>query len=130
VRRWGADQWAKPFITIVGDGISDTADHAISMAFGQSRRNYVRIQSNGFTDKSVVDTDDPSEANVKMLLNFADSMLKQKGMESVPFGVKQKLSLSNAERLEWFADELVCEHRSRLSRPIPTVVLKQATRSH
>nr|AJP06344.1 PLP2 [Pinus tabuliformis] len=130
VRRWGADQWAKPVITIVGDGISDTVDHAISMAFGQSRRNYVRIQSNGFTDKCVGDTDDPSEANVKMLLNFADSVLKQKGMESVPFGGKRKLSLSNAERLEWFADELVCEHRSRLSRPIPTVVLKQATRSH
>jgi hypothetical protein len=130
VRRWGARQWAKPVITIVGDGISDTVDHAISMAFGQSRRNYVRIQGNGFTEKCTGSTDDPSEANVKMLMDFTDIMLKQKSMESLPFGGKRKLSLSNAERLEWFAEELVSEHRSRLSRLIPTVVLKQVTPRH
>ena len=44
VKRWGAGQWAKPVVKIVGDGISDTVDHAMSMAFGQSRQNYVRIQ--------------------------------------------------------------------------------------
>eukprot|EP00253_Pinus_taeda_P007088 PITA_07088 len=128
-RKWGAEQWAKPVITIVGDGISDTVDHAISTAFGQCTRNYVRIQGNGFTVKCMGDTDDPSEANVKMLMEFADMMLKQKSMESVPFGGNRKLSLSNAERLECFAGELIGEHRSRLSRPIPTVVLKQATPS-
>ena len=71
------------------------------------------------------DANDPSEENVKMLINFADGILKQKSMESLPFGGKRKLSLSNSERLELFAEELVAEHRSRLSRPIPTVLLKQ-----
>eukprot|EP00253_Pinus_taeda_P000907 PITA_00907 len=123
VRKWDAGQWAKPVIKIVGDGISDTVDHAMSVAFGQSRRNYVRIQGCGFMG----DAENPSEANVKMLLNFADSMLKQKGMESVPFGGKRKLSLSNAERLEWFAEQVVAEHQSRVSRSIPTVVMKQVT---
>lgn len=130
VRKWGAGQWAKPVIKIVGDGISDTVDQAMSLAFGQNKHNYVRIQGNGFTDKRMGNTDDPSEANVKMLMDFADIMLKQKSMESLPFGGKRKLSLSNAERLEWFAEELVAEHRSRLSRPIPTVLLKQVTPRH
>lgn len=130
VRKWGAARWAKPVMKIVGDGLSETIDHAISTAFGKNRRNYVRIQASAFTDKCMDDAEDPSETNVKMLMNFADSMLKQKSMESLPFGGKRKLSLSNAERLEWFAEELVAEHRSRLSRPIPTVLLKQVTPRH
>jgi len=50
------------------------------------------------------DADDPSEENVKMLINFADGILKQKSLESLPFGGKRKLSLSNAERLDWLAE--------------------------
>jgi hypothetical protein len=125
VKRWGAAQWAKPVFKIVGDAVSDTVDHAMSMAFGQSRRNYVRIQGSGFPEKCMGDADDPSEENVKMLINFADGILKQKSMESLPFGGKRKLSLSNAERLDWLAEQVVAEHLSRLSRPIPTVLLKQ-----
>eukprot|EP00253_Pinus_taeda_P008804 PITA_08804 len=140
VRRWGAtaDQWAKPVITIVIDGISNTlsitqsawhSGNARAITSG-SRCRLWDILGNGFTEKCMGDTDDPSEANVKMLMEFADLMLKQKSMESVPFGGKRKLSLSNAERLECFAEEVVSEHRSRLSRQIPTVQLKQVTRSH
>lgn len=127
VKRWGAGQWAKPVVKIVGDGISENVDHAMSMAFGQSRRNYVRIQGNGFTNKCIGDTDDPSEANVKLLMNFADGMLKQKSMESLPFGGKRKLPFSNGERLVWFAEQVVTENRLRHSRSIPTVVLKKVT---
>jgi len=72
-------------------------------------------------------SEDPIEANVKTLMNFADIMLKQKSVESLPFGGKRKLSLSNAERLDWFAEQVVAEHRSRLSRPNPIVLLKQLT---
>lgn len=71
------------------------------------------------------DAHDPSKENVKMLINFVDGILKQKILESLPFGGKRKLSLSNAERLDWLAEQVVAEHLSRLSRPIPTVLLKQ-----
>eukprot|EP00253_Pinus_taeda_P028725 PITA_28725 len=127
VRKWGAGRWANPVMKIVGDGLSNTIDQAISTAFGQSRHNYVRIQANASTDKCMENSEDPSEANVKTLMNFADIMLKQKSVESLPFGGKRKLSLSNAERLDWFAEQVVAEHRSRLSRPNPVVLLKQLT---
>lgn len=127
VRRWGAARWSKPIMKIVGDGLSNTVDHAISTAFGQSRSNYVRIQASAFTNKCMDNAEDSSEENVKMLMNFADIMLKQKSLESLPFGGKRNLSLSNAERLDWFAEQVVAENRSRLSRPNPTVLLKQLT---
>lgn len=130
VKRWSAARWAKPVMKIAGDGLSETVDHAISTAFGKNMRNYVRIQASAFTDKCMDGAEDPSEANVKMLMNFADSMLKQKSMESLPFGGKRKLSLSNAERIAWFAEQVVTENRSRVSRPIPTVLLKQLSPSN
>ncbi|KAH9288470.1 hypothetical protein KI387_032587 [Taxus chinensis] len=125
VKGWGAFQWAKPVMKIVKDGVSDMVDHALSMAFGQKPQNYVRIQANGFPEENLGDIDDPSPANVEMLMNFADNMLKQKSMEYIPFGGKKKLPQTNAERLDWFAEQLVLEHQSRASRTIPTVLLKQ-----
>eukprot|EP01018_Ginkgo_biloba_P030983 Gb_24021 [translate_table: standard] len=125
VKGWGALQWAKPIMKIVGDGLSDTVDHALSIAFRQNRHNYVRIQASGLQEKCGTDIDLPSEENVKTLMNMADNILKQKSMESLPFGGKRMLSQSNAERLDWFAEQLVLEHTSRASRISPTVTLKQ-----
>ena len=85
------------------------------------------LQGNGFTNKCIGDTDDPSEANVKLLMNFADGMLKQKSVESLPFKGKRKLPFSNGERLVWFAEQVVTENRLRHSRSIPTVVVKKVT---
>ncbi|KAF8397677.1 hypothetical protein HHK36_016598 [Tetracentron sinense] len=46
VKGWKAKEWAKPMARIAGDGAADFVDHAVAMAFGQSRSsNYVRIQS-------------------------------------------------------------------------------------
>lgn len=125
VKGWGAFQWAKPVMKIVKDGVSDMVDHAISMAFGQKLQNYVRIQASGFPQENLGDIDDPSQDNVDMLMNFSDNMLKQKSMEYIPFGGKKKLTQTNAERLDWFAEQLILEHKSRDSRTIPTVLLKQ-----
>lgn len=44
VRGWGALQWVKPLAKIVLDGVADTVDHTISMAFGEHRKHYLRIQ--------------------------------------------------------------------------------------
>lgn len=126
VRGWGSFQWAKPMMKIVLDGVSDTVDHVISMAFGDNRQNYVRVQAMGLPSNTVPEMDDPSSWNVKNLLKISEDMLNQKSLETIPFGGKRLLSQTNAERLEWFADQLILEHRSRAIRETPTVVLKQS----
>ncbi|KAK6136297.1 LOW QUALITY PROTEIN: hypothetical protein DH2020_029961 [Rehmannia glutinosa] len=48
VKKWTAKDWARPLARISGDGSAEMVDHAVAMAFGQSRSsNYVRIQANG-----------------------------------------------------------------------------------
>lgn len=45
VKKWKAKDWARPLARISGDGSADLVDHAVAMAFGQSRSSsYVRIQ--------------------------------------------------------------------------------------
>ncbi|XP_068652617.1 patatin-like protein 7 [Aristolochia californica] len=129
VKGWKAKEWAKPMARIAGDGASDLVDHAVAMAFGQSRSsNYVRIQVNGSNEgkwSTNIDSDS-SPSNVKMLSAVADEMLKQKNVESVLFGGKRIGELTNAEKLDWFAGELVLEHQRRSCRIAPTVAFKRA----
>lgn len=130
MKRWKAKDWARPMARISGDGSVDLVDQAVAMAFGQSRSsNYVRIQANGSSLGRCgpnVDSD-PSPGNVKMLVEIADEMLKQKNVESVLFGGKKIAEQSNFEKLDWFAGELVLEHQRRGCRIAPTVAFKQAT---
>lgn len=129
VKGWKAKDWAKPMARIAGDGAADLVDHAVAMAFGQSRSsNYVRIQANGSSlSRYSANTDsDPSPSNVKMLLGVAEEMLKQKNVESVLFGGKRIAEQTNYEKLDWFAGELVLEHQRRSCRIAPTVAFKQA----
>ncbi|KAH9294259.1 hypothetical protein KI387_040538, partial [Taxus chinensis] len=74
----------------------------------------------GLPNKSVPEMDDPSPSNVKNLLEISEKMLSEKSMESVPFGGKRLLSETNAQHLEWFAEQLVAEHRARSTRKMPT----------
>ncbi|KAG6540879.1 hypothetical protein Mapa_017754 [Marchantia paleacea] len=129
VRHWGAFQWAKPIVKIILDGISDMVDHTISMSFGDTfRKNYVRVQVSGLPDRALTEMDDGSQGNVKRLMKLADELLEQKSMEHLPFGGRRPLSVSNMERLDWFAEQLVQEQKARLLRKSPTVILKNATR--
>ncbi|CAL9757413.1 unnamed protein product, partial [Musa acuminata subsp. burmannicoides] len=77
--------------------------------------------------RCVVDVDsDPSPANVKVLLEVAEEMLKQKNVESVLFSGKRIGEQTNMEKLDRFAGELVLEHQQRSCRIAPTVAFKQA----
>jgi predicted acylesterase/phospholipase RssA len=129
VRNWKVKDWALPMASISADGSADAVDQAVAMAFGQSRSgNYVRIQATGSSSGRCgpnVDTD-PSGENVKMLIGKGEEMLKQKNVESVLFGGKRIGELSNYEKLDWFAGELVQEHQRRNCRIAPTVAFKQA----
>ncbi|KAH9309442.1 hypothetical protein KI387_037353, partial [Taxus chinensis] len=83
------------------------------------------VKANGFPKENLGDIDDPSQANVEMLMNFSDNTLKQKSMEYIPLRGKKNFHETNGERLDWFVEQLVLEHQSRASRTIPTVLLKQ-----
>ncbi|KAI7735976.1 hypothetical protein M8C21_022388 [Ambrosia artemisiifolia] len=130
VKGWQANNWSRPVARISGDASADMVDHAVAMAFGQSRSsNYVRIQANGSNTgrRYGINVDsDPSPSNVRMLTEMADEMLAQKNVESVLFEGKRVIDQTNLEKLDWFAGELVLEHQRRSCRIAPTVVLKQA----
>ncbi|KAJ7548463.1 hypothetical protein O6H91_07G013400 [Diphasiastrum complanatum] len=123
VRRWRPDQWAKPMMNVVADGISDMVDHTVSLAFSDCHQNYLRLQPSG---GAALGMDDPSPSNVKRFLKMADDLLEQKSLEYSPFGGKIELTQTNAERLDWFADQLIQEQKSRALRTSPTAILKQA----
>ncbi|XP_077227905.1 patatin-like protein 6 [Tasmannia lanceolata] len=130
VKGWKGKEWAKPISRIAEDSAADLVDHAVAMAFGQSRSsNYVRIQANGPNlGRCAANIDsDPSPTNVKMLIGVAEEMLKQKNVESVLFGGKRIGEQTNFEKLDWFAGELVLEHQRRSCRIAPTVAFKQVT---
>ncbi|PKA52075.1 Patatin group A-3 [Apostasia shenzhenica] len=128
LRQWGAKEWARPLARIASDGTADLVDHAVALAFGQSRStSYVRIQANETSIRPCrTDVDcDPSPANVEVLLSLAEEMLKQKNVESQLFGGRQICEQTNMEKLDWFAGELILEHQRRSCRIAPTVVFRQ-----
>ncbi|XP_062216169.1 patatin-like protein 6 [Phragmites australis] len=129
MRRWGPKEWARPIARIAADGAADLVDHAVARAFGQCRSsNYLRIQAKreSMPPCGPDGEYDPTPANVRALLAAADEMLKQRNVESVLFEGRRVGEQTNAEKLDWFAGELIAEHRSRGSRIAPTVAFKQA----
>ncbi|ERM99233.1 patatin-like protein 7 [Amborella trichopoda] len=119
-------RWTKSLVKIAGDGLSDVVDQAVSMAFGNCRSsNYLRIQANGLSHCDIEDNGGPN--NVKKLLDIAEQTLMQKNVESRLFHNKEITGKSNAEKLEWFAGELIKEQESRKRRTSPVVSIKQAT---
>lgn len=130
VIRWKEKEWIRPMNRISGEASADMVDQAVAMAFGQSRSsNYVRIQALGSSlgEGGPSSSTDSDAGNVKMLIELADEVLKQKNVESVLFGGKRFAEQTNFEKLDWFAGELVLEHQRRGCRIAPTVAFKQAT---
>ncbi|KAL7138681.1 hypothetical protein ABFS83_10G180000 [Erythranthe nasuta] len=84
------------FVKIAGDGAAEMVDEAVSMAFGDEWRasNYLRINS-GNDNKKV------------------EEMLGAKNMESVLFKGKRLVEMTNMEKLEMFAGELIKEKERR-----------------
>ncbi|KAE9611487.1 hypothetical protein Lal_00011758 [Lupinus albus] len=74
-------------IDIVLDGVSDTIDQMLGNAFCGNRTDYVRIQA--FT------------------LGTKKEVLREKGLESLPFGGKRLLTETNGDRIESFVQRLV-----------------------
>ncbi|KAJ8465118.1 hypothetical protein OPV22_027670 [Ensete ventricosum] len=113
---------AAELVRIAGEGVADMVDQAIAMAFGHNRTsNYVRIQANGFG----LDNYSPRTSNADRLICAMEERLSQRNVESLLFRGTKILDQTNAEKLEWFASELIKEHERRKKSLIPIILLKQ-----
>ncbi|KAL6339639.1 hypothetical protein AAG906_034724 [Vitis piasezkii] len=96
-------------VDIVLDGVSETVDQMLGNAFCWNRTDYVRIQANGFGIQKVGP-------------RMAEEVLKERGVESLPFGGKRLLTETNGQRIERFVQRLVASGKSSL----PPSPLKEA----
>ncbi|KAB5568373.1 hypothetical protein OIU77_025871 [Salix suchowensis] len=86
-------------VDIVLDGVSETVDQMLGNAFCWNRTDYVRIQANRLASAGPV---------------VVEEVLKERGLEMLPFGGKRLLTETNAERIESFAQRLVASGKSSL----------------
>ncbi|CAB4291696.1 unnamed protein product [Prunus armeniaca] len=91
-------------VDIVLDGVSETIDQMVGNAFCWNRTDYVRIQAFGLGSEGVVGPRSGEEVKV----------LKERGVESLPFGGKRLLTETNGDRIEGFVQRLVACGRSSL----------------
>ncbi|KAF5732770.1 patatin-related family protein [Tripterygium wilfordii] len=95
-------------VEIVLDGVSETVDQMMGNAFCWNRTDYVRIQANGLMSEGVV--------GPRM---EAEEVLKERGVESLPFGGKRLLTETNDERIGSFVQRLVDSGRNTSLPPSP-----------
>lgn len=88
-------------VDIVLDGVSETIDQMLGNAFCWNRTDYVRIQANGLVEGVVGP-------------RMEDEVLKERGVESLPFGGKRLLTETNGQRIENFVQRLVPSDRTSL----------------
>ncbi|KAL3685645.1 hypothetical protein R1sor_003667 [Riccia sorocarpa] len=114
VRKWGLTGWVRPLLNIMMDGSSDTIDYQLASAFaGHScSENYLRIQLSGLPRKTSL-MDCTTKENIQDLINCADELLQQKAVMRNATGEKITLNVTYAERLSWFADQLIIQKRLR-----------------
>lgn len=93
-------------VDIVLDGVSETIDQMLGNAFCWNRTDYVRIQANGFGGEGLVVGPRRKEEEVEVL--------KERGVESLPFGGKRLLTETNGQRIESFVERLVASGKTSL----------------
>ncbi|CAH9111589.1 unnamed protein product [Cuscuta epithymum] len=82
-------------VGIVHDGVSETVDQMLCNAFALNPNGYVRIQANGVGER-------------------VEEVLKERGVESLPFGSKRLLTETNGQRMGGFVQRLIASGRSSL----------------
>ncbi|KAE8665438.1 putative inactive patatin-like protein 9 [Hibiscus syriacus] len=88
-------------VDIVLDGVSETVDQMLGNAFCWNRTDYVRIQANGL-------------GCARMVGQRMEDVLKERGVESLPFGGKRLLTETNGNRIEGFVQRLVASGKTSL----------------
>ncbi|OIT34716.1 PREDICTED: patatin-like protein 3 [Nicotiana attenuata] len=121
------------FVKIAGDGTADMVDQAVSMAFGETRKNnYVRIQGNGIIGKRnqmIKEENIRKGERMRKMVVIAEEMLGQKNVECVLFQGKKLVENSNLDKLKIVASELIKEQERRKNSILPPVILKHAPSS-
>ncbi|XP_057438663.1 probable inactive patatin-like protein 9 [Lotus japonicus] len=82
-------------VDIALDGVSEIVDQMVGNAFCWNRTDYVRIQAFGLGGEE-------------------NDVLKERALESLPFGGKRLLEESNGERIKSFVQRLVATGKSSL----------------
>ncbi|KAK9945300.1 hypothetical protein M0R45_010822 [Rubus argutus] len=101
--RRDGDCSASSVVDIVLDGVSETIDQMVGNAFCWNRTDYVRIQAFGLANEGVVG-----------LRSEEVEVLKERGVETLPFGGKRLLTETNGQRIEGFVQRLVACGKSSL----------------
>ncbi|KAF8048592.1 hypothetical protein N665_2468s0008 [Sinapis alba] len=97
-------------VDIVLDGVSDTVDQMLGNAFCWNRTDYVRIQVSGLTSGG---------EEIVGPRKTAEELLKERGVETAPFGGKRLLTETNGERIASFVQRLVASGKSTSLPPSP-----------
>ncbi|GAV57774.1 Patatin domain-containing protein [Cephalotus follicularis] len=100
--RYNGECSTSSVVDIVLDGVSETIDQMLGNAFCWNRNDYVRIQANGLMTEGVVGP------------ILQEEMLKERGVESLPFGGKRLLTETNGQRIECFVKRLVASGKTSL----------------
>ncbi|KAL8143162.1 hypothetical protein V2J09_016194 [Rumex salicifolius] len=83
-------------VDIVLNGVSETVDQLLGNAFCWNRADYVRIQANGLEGTA------------------EEEVLKERAVETLPFGGKRLLTETNGQRIESFVQRVVATGRTSL----------------
>ncbi|KAK1291508.1 hypothetical protein QJS10_CPB17g01873 [Acorus calamus] len=95
-------------VEIAFDGVSDTVDQMLGNAFSFNPLDYVRIQANGVgSEDEGASMEDVTEEGAERMRKVGENMLKERGVESLPFGGKRLLTETNGERIDGFVKRLV-----------------------
>ncbi|CAH8337586.1 unnamed protein product [Eruca vesicaria subsp. sativa] len=97
-------------LDIVLDGVSDTVDQMLGNAFCWNRTDYVRIQVSGLPTGG---------EEIVGRRKTAEELLKERGVETAPFGGKRLLTETNGERIQSFVQRLVASGKSTSLPPSP-----------
>ncbi|KAL1825942.1 hypothetical protein ACET3Z_012720 [Daucus carota] len=87
-------------VDIVLDGVSETVDQMLGNAFCWNHSDYVRVQAFACVSEGAKPT--------------AEQVLKERAVESLPFGGKRLLAETNGDRIGNFVQRLVASGRSSL----------------
>nr|XP_043611296.1 probable inactive patatin-like protein 9 [Erigeron canadensis] len=90
-------------VGVVRDGVSETVDQMLGNTFCWSHMDYVRIQANGY-----------GKVGESM-----ESVLNERGVESLPFGGKRLLTETNGQRIDGFVNRLVAAASGSSLPPSP-----------
>ncbi|KAJ0963242.1 hypothetical protein J5N97_028364 [Dioscorea zingiberensis] len=107
-------------VEIAGKGDADMIDQSLAMAFGHRRTsNYVRIQANNLLSPTRIlkwkGNKKSKESAAGVVMEMAEEVLAQRNIESILFRGRKVSEQTNAEKLDFFSEELFKEHQRRMN---------------